>query len=58
MFILGVLVVAGEYRQRTILPMFLAEPRRGRVVLAKLITTGALGALVYAVRLEKERPAS
>ena len=45
MFILGVLVVAGEYRQRTILQTFLAEPRRGRVVFAKLITTGALGAL-------------
>jgi ABC-type transport system involved in multi-copper enzyme maturation permease subunit len=49
MFILGVLVVAGEYRQRTILQTFLAEPRRGRVVFAKLITTGALGALAAAV---------
>ncbi len=49
MFILGVLVVAGEYRQRTILQTFLAEPRRGRVVFAKLITTGVLGALVAAV---------
>jgi ABC-2 type transport system permease protein len=49
MFILGVLVVAGEYRQRTNLQTFLAEPQRGRVVLAKLITTGVLGALVAAV---------
>jgi ABC-type transport system involved in multi-copper enzyme maturation permease subunit len=49
MFILGVLIVAGEYRQRTILQTFLAEPRRGRVVVAKLITTGVLGAAIAAV---------
>ena len=49
MFILGVLMIAGEYRQRTILTTFLAEPRRGRVLVAKLITTGALGAVIAAI---------
>lgn len=42
MFILGVLVIAGEYRQRTILGTFLAQPRRGRILIVKLLTTGAL----------------
>jgi ABC-type transport system involved in multi-copper enzyme maturation permease subunit len=46
MFILGVLVIAGEYRQRTILQTFLAEPRRVRVVVAKLVTTGVIGAVI------------
>jgi ABC-2 type transport system permease protein len=49
MLILGVLVIAGEYRQRTILGTFLAEPRRGRVLVAKLLTTGAIGAVLAAV---------
>jgi len=49
MFILGVLMIAAEYRQRTILSTFLAEPRRGRVLVAKLVTTGALGAVIAAI---------
>lgn len=49
MLILGVLVIAGEYRQRTILGTFLAEPRRGRVLIAKLLTTGAIGAVLAAL---------
>jgi ABC-2 type transport system permease protein len=49
MLILGVLLIAGEYRQRTILGTFLAEPRRGRVLVAKLLTIGALGAVLAAV---------
>jgi ABC-type transport system involved in multi-copper enzyme maturation permease subunit len=49
MFILGVIVIAGEYKQRTIVSTYLAEPRRGRTLIAKLITTALVGALVSAV---------
>ena len=46
MFILGVLVMAGEHRHRTILQTYLAEPRRSRVVTAKLTATGIVGAVI------------
>jgi ABC-type transport system involved in multi-copper enzyme maturation permease subunit len=49
MFVLGVLVIAGEYRQRTILGTFLGEPRRLRVVVAKLFTVATVGAVVGAL---------
>ncbi|MGP8060695.1 MAG: hypothetical protein ACLP9C_13810 [Acidimicrobiales bacterium] len=34
--VLGVLIVTGEYRHKTVTPVFLAEPRRGHIVTAKL----------------------
>jgi ABC-type transport system involved in multi-copper enzyme maturation permease subunit len=49
MLVVGILVIAGEHRQRTILGTYLAEPRRGRVLIGKLLTVGALGAVVGAV---------
>jgi ABC-type transport system involved in multi-copper enzyme maturation permease subunit len=49
MFILGILVVAGEYRQRTILGTFLAEPRRLRVITAKLLAVGVTGVVIAAI---------
>jgi ABC-2 type transport system permease protein len=49
MLIVGILVMAGEFRHRTILATYLGEPRKGRVLVAKLVLMGVLGALAGAV---------
>ncbi|MFK4084981.1 ABC transporter permease [Kribbella sp. NPDC020789] len=46
--LLGTIAITGEYRHRTIATTFLAEPRRGRVLAAKLIVYCAFG-LAYGV---------
>ena len=49
MLAIGVLVIAGEYRHRTIMQTYLGEPHRGRVLVAKLLTVGGIGSAVGAV---------
>lgn len=44
--VVGTLSVTGEFRHQTITPTFLAEPRRGRVLLAKFLSSAPVG-LVY-----------
>lgn len=48
MLALGVLIIAGEYRHRTIMQAYLGEPRRGRLLAAKLVTAGLVGAVLGA----------
>ncbi|GGK90056.1 ABC transporter permease [Sphaerisporangium melleum] len=44
-FVIGTLLITGEYRFQTITHTFLATPRRERVVAAKLIACAAVGAI-------------
>ncbi|MCL1837838.1 MAG: ABC transporter permease [Propionibacteriaceae bacterium] len=47
--ILGALIVNSEFRYQTITPTFLAQPRRGRVLIAKLIVALPFAALTGVV---------
>ncbi|WP_159500651.1 ABC transporter permease [Microbacterium sp. 18062] len=47
--LIGTLLVTGEFRHKTLTPTFLATPRRGRVLWAKLLAGALLGLLYAAV---------
>ena len=46
MLLVGLLASAGEFRHHTILSTRLVEPRRGRVLAAKMLAIGAVGLVV------------
>lgn len=48
MLVLGITIAAGEDRHRTALGTYLAEPRRGRILIAKLVTGSLVGAMLGA----------
>ena len=47
--LLGVLVVAGEFRHGTAVATFVAVPKRGRVLLAKMVAAGWAGLILQVV---------
>ena len=47
--VLGVIMITGEYRHKTVTPTFLAEPRRGRMAAAKLSVAAGGGVVVALV---------
>lgn len=49
--ILGIMLVTNEWSQRTAMATFALEPRRGRIITAKVIVTLLLSAGLYAVAL-------
>jgi ABC-2 type transport system permease protein len=49
--ILGIIAMTGEFRHMTITSTFLASPRRSRVLVAKMLLYGALGAAIACVTM-------
>jgi ABC-2 type transport system permease protein len=48
MLLLGITISAGEDRYRTVVQTYLAQPRRGQVLVAKLVTGAVVGAALGA----------
>lgn len=47
--VLGVIMITGEYRHKTVTPTFLAEPQRGRVATAKLTVAAGAGVVIAVI---------